>query len=234
LEELVFDESPSDSDITAMDNSLESMIDTYSDIKELINTAMDNFRRSNLTVICSGNTSGQLQRMIQISITGIDVWRRAVISHDCTMEDLHKLIQVGMSWSNNSRFRFYCERSDGSKEYLHDKIKLDDIDFPCKNELIYEYGKWSVKVIIMSSYQGANNTDQGSETCRFLAGEGNAPPEQIEGVRHFKRLVGSLENGGITERNTAQRELGIAFETGIFDLGKINRNLRDAFSKEEK
>ncbi|MCL2810070.1 MAG: hypothetical protein FWD24_08440, partial [Treponema sp.] len=97
LEDLAFDESPSQSDITAMDNSLDSMIDTYSDIKELINTAMDNFRRSNLTVIHGGSGSGHLQgqlwRMIQIGITGLDVWRRAIISHECTMEELHKLIQ---------------------------------------------------------------------------------------------------------------------------------------------
>jgi len=229
LEDLAFDESPSESDVVAMDNSLDSMIDTYTDIKELIHSAMDNFRRSNLTVIHGGKTSGQLWRMIQIGITGLDVWRRAIITHDCTMEELHKMIQIGMNWNDKSRFRFYCETPDGGKEYLHDKIKLGDIDFPCKKELIYEYAKWTVKIIIMSSYQPANN-----EVTRFLTGEGTAPPEQVDGVRHFKRLVGSLEMGGLNEKQTAQRVLGSEYTTGVFDLERMNRELRKVFPDEKE
>jgi hypothetical protein len=221
LEDLAFDDSPGESEIAAMDNSLDSMIDTYTEIKELINSARDNFRRSNLTVIHGGKSSGQLWRMIQLSISGLDVWRRAIISHECTMEELHALIQAGMDWKSTMRFRFYCERADGGKEYLHDKIKLGDIDFRGKKELIYEYGsKWNVKIIIMSSYQPAND-----EECRFVAGEGTAPGEQIDGPRHYKKLLISVETGSITEKESARRELGADFIPGVFDLEKINRNL---------
>jgi len=231
LEDLAFDDSPSQSDITAMDNSLDSMIDTYSEIKELINTAMDNFRRRNLTLIQGGKSSGQLWRMIQISITGLDVWRRAIISHDCTMEKLHQLIQIGMNWSGALRFRFYCDSdesvSESGKEYIHDKMKLNDIDFRGKKELVYEYGtKWNVKIIIMSSYQPAKN-----EITRFVAGSGAAPPEHIDGPRHFRRLAGTLEIGSITEKQTAQRELGPEFLPGVFDLDKMNKSLRSIFSE---
>jgi hypothetical protein len=230
LEELAFDESPPESDIAAMDNSLDSMIDTYNDIKEMINNAMDNFRRSNLTVIHGGKSSGQLWRMIQISITGLDVWRRAIVSHECTMEELHKLIQIGMSWKGALRFRFCCETPDGGKEYLHDKLKLGDIDFRGKKELIYEYGsKWNVKIIIMSSYQPAKD-----DVTRFVAGDGTAPPEQVDGPRHFRRLIVSLETGGNTERLSASHELGSDFVPGVFDLDKMNRSLRTAFSGGEK
>ena len=230
LEDLAFNESPEESEIAAMDNSLDSMIDTYNDIKELINNSMDNFRRSNLTVIHGGKPSGQLWRMIQISISSLDVWRRAIISHDCTMEELHKLIQIGMEWKNNLRFRFCCETPDGGKEYLHDKVKLGDIDFRGKKELIYEYGtKWTVKIIVMSSYQPAKD-----DVTRFVAGEEAAPPEQIDGPRHFRKLLVNLETGGNTERQLALRELGQDFVPGVFDLEKINRNLRAAFSNGEK
>jgi hypothetical protein len=230
LEDLAFDDSPAESEIIAMDNSLDSMIDTYTDIKELINTAMDNFRRSNLTVIHGGKTSGQLWRMIQISVSSLDVWRRAIVSHECTMEELHKLIQIGMNWKNNLRFRFYCETPDGGKEYLHDKIKLGDIDFRGKKELIYEYGpKWTVKIIIMSSYQPAKN-----EETRFVAGDGVAPPEQVDGPRHFRRLLVSFETGGNMEKQSAMRELGQDFVSDGFDLEKMNQSLRAAFSNGEK
>jgi len=230
LEDLAFDEAPAESDIIAMENSLDSMIDTFSDIKELINSAMDSFRRSNLTVIHGGKISGQLWRMIQIGITGLDVWRRAIVSHECNMEELHKLVQVGMDWSGQLRFRFYTETPDGGKEYLHDKIKLGDIDFRGKKELIYEYGvKWTVKIIIMSSYQ-----PEKKDVTRFVAGEGAAPPEQVDGVRHFRRLLAaqqhsSIEAGSSTENKTPQIESGQEFAPCIFDLDKINRNLREIF-----
>jgi hypothetical protein len=227
LEDLAFDESPDESDVTAMENSLDSMIDTYSEIKELINNAMDNFRRSNLTVIYGGRNSGQLWRMIQINISGLEVWRRAIISHEFTMEELHKLIQTGMGWKGTLRFRFYCETPDGGKEYLHDKIKLGDINFRGKKELVYEYGtKWIVKVIIMSSYQPAKD-----ETAHFIAGEGAAPPEHIDGPRHFRKLLVYLDAGVNTEKQSAQSELGADF-SGRFDLENINRALYAFFQME--
>ncbi|MCL2244874.1 MAG: plasmid pRiA4b ORF-3 family protein [Treponema sp.] len=227
LEDLAFNESPPDSEIAAIDNSLDSMVETYTDIKELINNAMDNFRRSNLTIIHGGKNSGQLWRMIQISISGLDVWRRAIISHECTMEELHQLIRVGMNWEGALRFRFYCENPDGGKQYLHDKIKLSDIDFHGKKELVYEYGpKWTVKIIIMSSYQPAND-----EVSRFVAGDGAAPPENISGPRHLGKILTSIETGGNIEKQTALRELGADYVPGFFDLDKTNRNLRAVLEK---
>jgi hypothetical protein len=218
LEDLVFDDSPPESDIIAMDNSLDSMVETYGDIKELINNAMDSFRRSNLTIIHGGNASGQLWWMVQISISGLDVWRRAIISHDCTMEELHRLIQVSMDWKGEQRFRFYLETAEGDKQFLHDTIKLGDIDFRGKKELVYEYGqKWIVRVLIMSSYQSARD-----ETPHFVAGDGAAPPEQIEGAKQFNKLLES-------DKQLALHEPGEDFLFG-FDLDKINRNLRSTLS----
>jgi len=229
LEDLVFFDSPPEFEITAIDNSLDSMIDTFTDIKQLINSAMDNFRRSNLTVIHGGKTGGQLWRMIQISITGLDIWRRAIISHECTLTELHRLIQIGMNWEGTLQFSFYCETSDGSRQHLNDSLKLGDVDFHGKRELIYEYGpKWNVKVIIMSSYQPAKD-----EVTRFVAGNGAAPPEIIGGPRRFSRILASLESGGNVERQSAMRELGPNFIPGVFELDKANKKLRAAYTSGE-
>ncbi|MCL2186488.1 MAG: plasmid pRiA4b ORF-3 family protein [Treponema sp.] len=233
LEDLAFDDAPPEMEIIAMENSLDSMVDTYTDIKELINTAMDNFRRSNLTIIHGGKTSDRLWQMIQISITGIDVWRRAIIPHDLNMKELHQFICIGMDWSGDLRFRFYCETSDGGKEYLHDNIQLGDIDFQGKKEIIYEYAKWTVKIIVMSSYQGEEN-----DKPRYVTGEGNSPSENLEGPRHYKRLHDKNPQGffygGITSIETSQHELGsnfnqTEFAAGVFDLEKINNKLSTLF-----
>jgi hypothetical protein len=223
LEDLVFDDSPLESDIVAMDNSLDNMVETYGDIKELINNAMDNFRRSNLTVIHGGSKTGPLFRMIQISISGLDVWRRAIITHEYTMAELHNLIQISMGWKGQLDYHFYCETSEGGKDYLRDTIKLGDIDFHGKKEINYEYGtKWLIRIMIMSSYQPANN-----EAARFVAGDGAAPPEHLDGPRHFNKLVYYLETGGHAEKQDAQSELGPDFVPGQFDLDQLNRNLQN-------
>jgi hypothetical protein len=218
---MAFDEPPPESEITAMDISLDSMVETYTDIKELIDTAMDNFRRSNLTIIHGGKDAEKLWHIIQISISGLNIWRRAFISHECTIEELHRLIQIGMDWKNTYRHRFYYENTSSGKHYLHEKIKIDTIDFRGKKELIYEYGtQWIIKVMIMSSYQPAKN-----EAVRFVAGEGAAPPETIGGSRHFVRLLAALESGSNAERQAAIGELGADFMPGWFDPEKCNRNL---------
>jgi hypothetical protein len=117
-------------------------------------------------------------------------------------------------------FSFYSETPDGAKEYQDEQKKLGDIEFHGKKELMYEYGKWNVSVIMMSSYQGANN-----ETPCFIAGDNAAPPEQIDGPRHFRKLLFFLESGGSANKQSAWRELGDSFNTG-FNLEKINRSLR--------
>jgi hypothetical protein len=225
MEELAYDESPSENEITAMDNSLDSMLETFTEIKELINNAMDNYRRSSLTVIHSGGTGEQLWQKIQISICGLDVWRRAVVSCECTMKELHRLIQAGMDWKDSMSFSFYCETHDGVKEYQNEAKKLGDIDFPGKKELMYEYGKWNVSIIMMSSYQPAKN-----EAPCFIAGDNAAPPEQIDGPRHFRKLLFFLESGGNANKQSAWRELGDSFNTD-FNLEKINRSLRAILKK---
>jgi hypothetical protein len=226
LEDLAFDEAPPESEITAMDNSLDSMIETYSDVKELIENAMDNYRRSNLTVIHSGSTSGQLCRIIQISVSGTEVWRRAVISHDCALEELHKLIQICMDWKSNYRYRFFCENQSGEKQYLHEKMRISDVQFQGKKEFVYEYGaKWTVKIIIMSAFQPVKD-----EAARFVAGDGAAPPETVGGPLRFRKILSALETGNNMEKQAALHELGHEFVPGLFDLDKCNRNLRAMYS----
>jgi hypothetical protein len=225
LEELAFEETHPEEETASMDNSLDSMIDTFTEVKELLSSAMDNFRRSNLTVIHRGGAGSQLRQTVQLSVSGLDVWRRAVVSLECTMKEMHLLIQAGMNWKDAGWFRFYRENQDGSKEYFHDQMKLGEIDFHGRKGFVYEYGKWNVNIIIMSSYQSAKD-----ERPRFIAGENAAPPEHIDGTRHFKKLLHSLETGSLSDKQSANRELGKDFPQN-FDLQKANRRLSSVFLK---
>jgi hypothetical protein len=232
LEDLDSDEAPPESELEAMENSLDSMIDTYDDIKELINDAMNNFRRNNLLVVRGGGKedSGGTWRIIQISISGTEVWRRAQISGGCTLEDLHRIIQTGMNWKNSYRYRFSSEKNGGTeRKQLDEKTKITELGGQSITEMLYEYGaKWTAKVIILSSYQPAKN-----EVTRFVAGAGAAPPETVSGPLRFRRILSFLENGSNMEKQAALHELGPDFVPGLFDIDKCNRSLNSAYSVEK-
>jgi hypothetical protein len=230
LEDLAFEKSPPKEDLEAMENSLENMIETYSDVKEMISTSMDNFRRSNLTLIHGQGTTGRLWRIIQISLQGLDVWRRALIPQDFPLCDLHQLIQISMEWKNSLQYRFCMETPESQTEYIDNNIKINEIDFHGKKELYYEYGShWTVSIMIMSSYQSSKN-----ETVRLVTGAGAAPPENIAGTRHLQKVLNAAESGSIIEKQAALRELGGTGLNSFFELDKYNHILRKVFPPEGK
>ncbi|MDR0316353.1 MAG: plasmid pRiA4b ORF-3 family protein [Treponema sp.] len=224
LEDLDSDVAPPDQELEAMDSSLDSMVETYGDIKELIDTAMDNFRRSNLQIVRTGKDDlpEPAWQSIQISISGIDVWRRVLIPGDCKLEQLHRMIQTSLDWKDSYRHRFSSDdHGTMDKNIFDDKMQIQDVRAQGISELQYEYGtKWNVRIILLSPYQPGK-----SEAIRCVAGEGAAPPEIISGPLRFRKILGTLENGSDTEKQAALHELGPEFVPGLFDLEKCNRNL---------
>jgi hypothetical protein len=75
LEDLDTDETPEAVELDAMENSLDSMIETYEDMRCLIEEAMESFRRSNISVV----SQGALWINVQASLGGTDIWRRFVL-----------------------------------------------------------------------------------------------------------------------------------------------------------
>ena len=127
LEDLAFDDFPPESELEIIDNSLDSMIETYGDIKELLDEAMNNFRRNNLIVVHGGKdkyTEGSWL-VIQISICGTDIWRRALVPREYTLEELHFFLQAGFDWKNIYNYCFFCESSD--KQFFPDKMMIGDV-----------------------------------------------------------------------------------------------------------
>jgi hypothetical protein len=229
LEDLDTDEAPPEAELEAMDNSLDSMIETYEDIKELIGGAMDNFRRNNLLVIRGGKTAAaeDCWWVIQISVSGTDVWRRVLVPGDCALEELHLLIQTSLGWKSSYRYRFVSESPESTnRKQWDDKTRIKELRNEGITELLYEYGtKWNVKIIILSPYQSGKE-----EAIRCMAGAGAAPPEVIGGPLRFRRILSALENGSDMEKQAALHELGPDFVPGLFDMERCNRNLNEVYS----
>jgi hypothetical protein len=225
LEDLDTEEEMTEGELEAIDNSLDSMIETYEDIKDLIDDALDRFRRNNLSVVKSSGPGTDGWRTVQISIVGAEVWRRILIPESFRLEDIHRVIQTVFNWKDSCGHRFSAEKAADGGKGLDEHIKIEQLCDRGLAELIYEYGaKWTVKVIILAGDGG------GAQTVRCIAGAGSAPPEYIEGPLRFRKILSSMENGSDTEKRIALHELGADFSPGSFDIEKCNRDLSSAWS----
>jgi hypothetical protein len=200
--------------LEALDNSLDSMIETYEEVKELIDEALESFRRNRIAVIRSGSEV-VTERLLQLSIGGTDTWRRVIVAEHCSLGELHKIIQTVFEWSGRETYKFSAENPFDSKTTIKELEEANIV------ELLYEYGtKWNVRVILLS-----RQDTPGPKPVRCVAGAGAAPPEFIPGPVKYRRLLFALESGNNTERQGARQEVGPDFVPGEFDLEACNRLL---------
>ena len=225
LEDMDLNEPPPEAEMEAIENSLDSMVETYEEIKELIDDALNSFRRNSFALVKPGDNQDAIaERLVQLSISGIDIWRRLLVSENCRLTDFHRIIQTVFLWRDSRPFRFRAEagQAKGGLEEITDLgISIKTLETRRVTELVYEYGtKWTVRIMILSK-----SGNQGIRPVRCIAGAGAAPPEFIEGPLRFRKVVSALENGNDMERLGARQELGPDFMPGEFDIDACNRNL---------
>ncbi|MDR1956246.1 MAG: plasmid pRiA4b ORF-3 family protein [Treponema sp.] len=244
LEDLCTDEAPPAVELEAMDNSLDSMIETYEDIKELIDEALNSFRRNNLSVVKFRPADAQEGRIIQAGIGGTEVWRRMVIPEIHRLEDLHRILQTIFGWHGIYTFRFLSNALPVPKTVSYHltlyggtkaekkptvqeaggmdlSVTVEELSAQGITELSYEYGtNWTVKIIILSRLDMAPH-----EPIRCIAGAGAAPPDSIDGPVRFRKYLTMLERGSFAERQQALHVLGQDFDPETFDREACNRSL---------
>ena len=215
-------DSPSDTELEAIDNSLDSMIETYEEIKNLIDESLANFRRNRFSLVKTFPAETE-DWIIQVSIGGTDVWRRLLLPGNYQLRDLHRIIQNVFGWKNSQIYQFSGE------EVLDSQSTIKDLNSRGLVEILYEYGtKWTVKIILLNRNEARNDIRsnmKGETHVRCMAGAGAAPPENIGGPLLFKRFVSALNGGNAEERLRAEEELGKNFCPDAFDLGLCNRAL---------
>jgi len=229
LEEMNLNEPPPEAEMETLENSLDGMIETYEEMKELIDEALNSFRLNNFALIRPGNKTDTITEwLIQISIGGIDVWRRIIVNEHHKLSELHRIIQTAFGWRDSQAFRFSAEtgQNKGAQTEISDgETSMEMLEAGNITELLYEYGtKWAVRVMLLSK-----NDSPASKPVRCVAGAGAAPPEFMEGPLKFKRALSALENGNDMERLGARQELGPEFMPGEFDINACNRNLARNF-----
>ncbi|MDR1142984.1 MAG: plasmid pRiA4b ORF-3 family protein [Spirochaetaceae bacterium] len=213
MEDLDTDEVPPQSELEAMDSSIDSMIETYEDIRDLIGEALSNFRKNNIGLWQkTEKPETSSWRIIQISLGGTGIWRRLVLPDSYTLYELANLICSIFNW-NKEEINFTV---------ADEKTSIGELSRRGISEFLCEIGsKWTVKNIILSWYQA-----KPGERISCVAGEGAPPPRFIDGPLRFRRFISALERGSDRERKLAQSELGRDYDPEGFDIDSCNRAIR--------
>jgi hypothetical protein len=170
---------------------------------------------------------------IKMTLKGIEppIWRR-IQTEDCTLEQLHALIQVAMGWEFEHSYEFRI----GAKNYLDADLLEDEDDadasttrlrdvLPIQNrrprfEYVYDFGdEWRHQLIVEERLQ----SEPGVTYPRCLAGARACPPENCGGRRDYNSILEALKH---PEQNQERLEwLGGEFDPEKFDLERVNKEL---------
>jgi hypothetical protein len=213
LEDLDDVEAPVEAELEAMDNSLDSMIETYEDTKQLIDDSLDSFRRTNISVVKKIGPKGFVSwRTVQLSLRGTDVWRRIIMSGAGRLEELHRIIQILFGWDNSLPHRFTAK-----PPIQGEGISLEEVS--ARGEVLYEYGNvWTVKIMVLAAHEAEEG-----DGIQCVAGEKAAPPPFVEGPLQFKKLLASER--GNEPAFTLYKERG-NFDPDVFNIEECNRLLK--------
>jgi hypothetical protein len=192
-----------------MNNSLDSMIDTYDDLKDLIDEAQAGFRKNNIALLRP--EQGSVWYTVQLSLGGTEIWRRLVLPGAYTLGELEGLIQSLFGWKDEQgRFCSSSLSQADSEDYRQDQ-SIEELN-GSTHEFLCEFGtKWTVKIIILSRYFA-----KPEERISCVAGAGAAPPRFIDGPLRFRRFISALETG---------RERHSDYDPERFDLESCNRDM---------
>ncbi len=233
LEDLDTDEPPEPVELEAMDGSSDSMLETYEEMKNLIEQSIESFRRYKLSVVRDPGKSALSGEWLtfQASLGGTDIWRRFVVPAAANLHDLHRIIQILFGWKEEYLYQFVLEEmrldEKSNEDSFYQTVKLEKLNSKGKMEFVYEYGThWTVKLMFL-----LNDMDTPNSGNYCIAGAGTAPPETIEGPLQFRRYASALKKGLGHDKKFAFQVLGQEFDLYRFNVDDVNRKLSDFYAK---
>jgi len=173
---------------------------------------------------------------IKMTLRGIDppIWRR-IQTKDCTLEELHALIQVTMGWECEHLYRFdiggveYMDLGMGGDEDVKDacETKLSDVLPPWNHRprFYYEYDfgdNWLHQLIVEERFP----PEGGVEYPVCVAGQRACPPEDSGGPWGYSDFVETITNPDHQRHEETLEWVGGEFDPERFDLEAVNNELR--------
>ena len=127
------------------------------------------------------------------------IWRQVEVPTSITLKVLHDVVQAAMGWFDQHLWEFRIGQrrfglpmdEDWGTEPRADaaKVRLRDVLTPSRTAItyVYDFGDdWEHGLVLTEIRQG----EPGIGYPRFVAGEGNAPPEDCGGMPGFYETLG--------------------------------------------
>jgi hypothetical protein len=173
---------------------------------------------------------------IKITLRGIDppIWRR-IQTKDCTLEELHALVQVTMGWAFEHLYRFNI----GGVEYADlDMTTDEDVEDACDTKLSevlparnrrprfhyeYDFGdEWIHQLIVEERFP----PEEGVKYPICVAGQRACPPEDCGGPWAYPDFVEAVSDPDHRRHEEMLEWVGGEFDPERFDPEAVNNELR--------
>jgi hypothetical protein len=160
------------------------------------------------------------------------VWRVVEVP-DCTLGELHDVIQVAMGWQNSHMHQFvlngkyYGQVTTGDFEVeSEDEICLSQI-FTGKKKprLVYEYDfgdSWQHEIVLEKTLEPEPKV----KYPRCVEGARACPPEDCGGVWGYAEFLEAIADSKHEGHEEMLEWIGGEFDPEMFDLDAVNRELR--------
>jgi hypothetical protein len=184
----------------------------------------------------SSVTAGKIDDPIyQLKITLNEVkppvWRRVLVP-DCTLVDLHEVIQVVMGWQNYHLYEFevggrrYTDPRGMDELDMEDasKVRLGKVATKVKAKLryIYDFGDyWKHEILVEKVLP--REAKKAYPAC--IDGKRSCPPEDVGGPWGYMEFMEAIGDPA-HERHDEFMEWRAGFDPEIFDLNAVNRRLK--------
>ena len=173
---------------------------------------------------------------IKMTLQGIEppIWRR-IQTKDCTLDDLHALIQVTMGWEFEHLYRFNI----GGVEFADlDMMNDEDVEDACGTRLSevipvenrrprfqyeYDFGdEWIHQLIVEERFP----PEKGVRYPICVAGQRACPPEDCGGPWSYPDFLEAVSNPDHRRHEERLEWVGGEFDPEKFDLEAVNNELR--------
>ena len=169
---------------------------------------------------------------LKISLEHIDppIWRQ-VQTGDCTLAELHEIIQIAMGWQDEHMFAFVIDdeqygdpRRGGDCEYDARFVSLSEVVEQGHTRFRYDYDfgdDWEHSIEIEKTIPA----EESVKYPRCVQGERACPPEDCGGPYGYPYFLEKLQDPEHEEHDDAVEWVGEDFDSEKFDLGQVNEEL---------
>lgn len=161
------------------------------------------------------------------------IWRRILVPHHITLEELHYVIQIAMGWENCHLHQFdiggdyYGEiNPEFDMDEWEDEgpVKLGDVVTALKTKFIYEYDfgdSWEHLLVL----EKVLDPEPGRHYPVCVAGARNCPPEDCGGIWGYEEKLRILNDPQHDDYEDIKEWMG-DHDPEAFDLEETNEALK--------